>query len=177
MKKILTRFSLKRLFLIMPLLIVIFFGGCGDERRRPKGMPKLYRCTLSFTQKGIPLTDALISLYPVSQSFAWTISGRTDKTGTAEIFTDSYFKGMPEGDFKVVVYKSEVVTPAPPNVLPQNDNEIEKIFDNINRNTHEFSHVDLQFTDVKKTPLTLTVKKQKINETFELGEKVRVKIR
>jgi len=177
MEKYWNRFLLKRLTLITPLLIAVFFIGCGDARKRPEGMPKLYRCTLNFTQKGEPLADALVSLYPVSQTFSWTISGRTDEKGKAEIFTDSYFKGAPEGDFKVVVYKSEVETPKVPDVLPQNDNEIEKIFDKINKNTHEYSHVDIQFTDAKQTPLTLTVKKSKTNETFELGEKVRVKIR
>jgi hypothetical protein len=169
--------SLKWLLLMIPLLILICFNGCGNEREQPKGMPKLYRCTLCFTQENVPLADAVVSLYSVSQTFSWTIGGRTDENGTAEIFTDAYFKGAPEGDFKIVVRKSEIVTPKPPDVLPQNDDEISKIFDNINRNTHEYSLVDVQFTNVKNSPLTLTIKKSKNNETFELGKKVRVKIR
>jgi hypothetical protein len=177
MQNFFLRSLLKWLLLIIPLLTVPLFNGCGNERVRPKGMPQLYRCTLFFTQDGVPLADAIISLHPISQPFSWTIGGRTDETGTAEIFTDSYFKGVPEGDFKVVVHKSEIVTPKPPEVLPQNDDEISKIFDKINRNIHEYSLVDVQFTDTKNSPLVLTVKKSKNNETFELGNKVRVKIR
>ncbi|MDR2706499.1 MAG: hypothetical protein LBC02_12030 [Planctomycetaceae bacterium] len=168
---------LKRLFLMIPLLMLLFFNGCNNERKRPDEMPTLYRCTLCFTQENIPLADAVVSLYPVSQAFSWTIGGRTDENGTAEIFTDAYFRGLPEGEFKIVVRKFEVVTPKPPDVLPQNDDEISRMFNNINRNIHEYSLVDVQFSDVKSSPLTLTVKKSKNNETFELGKKVRVKIR
>jgi hypothetical protein len=161
---------------MIPLLTLLFFNGCGDGRKRPEGMPKLYRCILHFTQESVPLENAVISLHPVSQTFAWTIGGRTDKKGTVEIFTDAYYKGAPEGDFTVVVHKSEVISPKPPDILPQNDNEITRIMNEINKNTHEYSYIDTQFTDVKKSPLTLTVKKSKTDETFELGKKVRVQI-
>ncbi|MDR0608945.1 MAG: hypothetical protein LBG58_02450 [Planctomycetaceae bacterium] len=176
MKNVSYYFSLQQLLLMILLLTVLFINGCGNERKRPQGMPKLYRCTLHFTQEGVPLADAIVSLHSVSQTFSWTLGGRTDENGMAEIFADSYFKGVPEGDFKVVVHKSEVVIPKPPEVLPQNEEEISRIFSNINRNRHEYSLIDIQFTDVKKSPLILTVKKSKHNETFELGEKVRVKI-
>ncbi|MDR3197731.1 MAG: hypothetical protein LBU34_07660 [Planctomycetaceae bacterium] len=169
--------ALKQSLWMISLLTVVFSMGCGNERRRPEGMPKLYRCTLRLTQEGIPLANAVVSLHSVSQTFSWTVGGRTDENGTAEIFTDSYFKGVPEGDFKIVVHKSEIVTPKPPDVLPQSEEEISRIFTHINRNIHEYSLVDIQFTDVKKSPLILTVKKSKNNETFELGEKVRFKIR
>jgi hypothetical protein len=79
--------SLKRLLLMMMLLLltILFINGCGNERKRPEGMPHLYRCTLRFTQEGIPFADAVVSLHSVSQPFSWTIGGRTDENGTAEI--------------------------------------------------------------------------------------------
>ncbi|MDR3199706.1 MAG: carboxypeptidase-like regulatory domain-containing protein [Planctomycetaceae bacterium] len=152
--------------------------GCHKGRQVPTDLPKLYRCVIHLTQENQPVPDAVISLRSVnSGDKQWAIGGSTNETGKAEIFTETYFKGVPSGEYKVVVSKTEIIIPPTPAVLPENEEERTKILNRIEAETKEYSVVASEFSDVKTTPLKINVQEKETEISFELGAKVTKSIR
>ncbi|MDR2438434.1 MAG: hypothetical protein LBE12_03550 [Planctomycetaceae bacterium] len=139
---------------------VPFLSGCGGGRVPPQGMPTLYPCSIQITQKNQPLTDAVVSLHSTSENFPWTINGRTDEKGQAEIFTHGYFKGAPAGDFRVTVDKLETVIPPLPDIMPTSESELTKLFDKREAEIKEYRLVDIRFTQAESTPFSINVNKK-----------------
>ncbi|MDR0609202.1 MAG: carboxypeptidase-like regulatory domain-containing protein [Planctomycetaceae bacterium] len=168
-------FNLSRFVLVFLILCLIFrfSTGCYKGRQTPAGLPKLYRCVIHLTQENQPIPDAMVSLRSVdSGNKQWSISGSTDETGKAEIFTELYFKGVPAGEYKVVVSKTEVIVPPTPAVLPENEEERTKILNRIESETKEYSVIAAEFSDLKTTPLTINVQEKETEVSLELGAKV-----
>ncbi|MDR1269841.1 MAG: carboxypeptidase-like regulatory domain-containing protein [Planctomycetaceae bacterium] len=115
-------YSLSRFVLLIFCSIFLFSTGCPSGRQAPPDLPKLYRCVIHLTQENQPVPDAILSLRSVNfGNKQWTIGGSTDETGKAEIFTETYFKGVPAGEYKIIVSKTEVIIPPTPAVLPENE--------------------------------------------------------
>jgi hypothetical protein len=157
---------------ILPILIsfsVLLLSGCGGGRVPPEGLPKLYPCSILVTQEGEPLVGATVSLHSTSEKFQWTINGRTDESGKAEIMTHGYFKGVPAGNFKVTVDKLETVVPPLPEVMPTKESELTKLFNKIEEETKEYQLVDIRYTQAESTPLSITVSNKMENISFDVG--------
>ncbi|MDR0610140.1 MAG: Ig-like domain-containing protein [Planctomycetaceae bacterium] len=137
-----------------------FLSGCGNKRVPPEGMPTLYRCLIRITQNDQPLADAVVALHSTSENFLWTINGRTDENGQAEIFTHGYFRGAPSGDFKVTVDKLETVVPPLPEVMPTSESELTKLFNKREEEIKEYRLVDIRFTQAELTPFSINVNKK-----------------
>jgi len=90
------------------LLTVVCFtiAGCtggypGDER--------LYPVSVTVTENGSPLTDAVVVLLREGGKKIINAGGITDKNGVAIIKTDAQWDGVPEGTYKVAIAKSSSV--------------------------------------------------------------------
>ena len=162
-----------QLFCITGLLLLVFTFGCSQDRVPPKGMPKLYPCTIKITQGGEPLVGAIVKLHSQGEPIAWTVKGKTDATGTAIVFTDGYFKGAPVGEYKVTVDKLESVVPPLPDVLPTNENELMKLGNKQEADTKEYRLVEPVYAEVGATTLSISVAKKKAEATFDVGSKYR----
>ncbi|MDR0611674.1 MAG: carboxypeptidase-like regulatory domain-containing protein [Planctomycetaceae bacterium] len=173
-------FNLSRFVLVFLILCLIFrfSTGCHQGRQAPADLPKLYRCVIHLTQENQPLPDAMVSLRSVdSGNKQWSISGSTDETGKAEIFTELYFKGAPAGEYKVVVSKTEVIVPPTPAVLPENEEARTKILNRIEAETKEYNVVAAEFSNAKTTPLIINVQEKETEVSFELGAKITKPVR
>jgi hypothetical protein len=167
-----TIFYLQKISIVTLLCFILsvpFLFGCGNKRVPPEGMPTLYHCSVQITQNGQPLTDAIVTLHSISEHFPWTINGRTDEKGQAEIFTHGYFKGVPKGDFKVTVDKLETVIPPLPDVMPTSESELTKLYDKREEETKEYRLVDMKFTQAESTPFSIHVDKKMNTISLDLG--------
>ena len=86
-------------------VLAVCFTGCGGEPL-PEGLPSLVPCQVKVTQGAEPLTEASVTLIPVSGD-KWSGTGRTDASGVAVIYTWDKHKGAPLGKYKVIVSKTE----------------------------------------------------------------------
>lgn len=106
----------KNVLLILSLGILLFATGC-QGKKRPQGFPKLYPASISVTQEGAPLDEAMLVLYSADGSLPWIVSGITNKEGLAKLVTHGEYPGAPLGEFKVCVakYYRDPVDPEPVN--------------------------------------------------------------
>jgi len=154
-------------------MLVVAIPGCSSGRVPPAGFPRLYSCIIKITQEGEPLVDAMVKLHMQSDSIKWTVNGKTDETGTATIYTDGYFKGVPAGEYKVTVEKLETVIPPLPEVLPTNEEKLMQLHNQQEANTREYRLTDPIYCKVDSTPLLISVDKKKTEASFNVGKKYR----
>ena len=157
------------------LLAVILLSGCDGGPTRPADLPPLYPCTITFTQDGKPLGEATVSLTSTDPAFKWTVFAQLDASGTGKVFTQGLFPGAPEGEYKVVIVKEEVVSEqAGPAVTRQGEFGEETITPFIET---VFSMVEKEYTDAATTPLSITIGKKGNNQTLDCGKPVREMLR
>ena len=161
------------LFCTAGLLFIVSMSGCSKDRALPPGMPKLYPCTLKITQEGEPLVSAIVKLHSQGEPIAWTVSGKTDETGTVIIFTDGYFKGAPAGEYKITVDKLESVAPPMPAVLPTGEAELQALYNKQEAETKEYRLVEPVYCKVDSSPLSISIDKKKTEASFDVGKKYR----
>ena len=155
------------------LLLVISMFGCNSSRARPAGFPELHACSLKITQEAEPLVGAIVTLHPQGAPLAWSVAGKTDKTGTATIFTGGYYSGVPAGEYKVTVEKIETVMPSLPDVLPTDERELDKLNEKLAAETKDFRLIEPVYTKEESTPLSLSVETKAAKESFDVGKKYR----
>ena len=137
----------------------------GCSKPRPDGMPPLVDCTIVLKYSdGKPAEGIMVVLSPVSQGLEkWPSAGKTDASGKAKIVTYGQYPGVPEGEFKVVLKKIEIVGEV--NTEDGSGAQTEPI--------EYYSLVETDYTDAKTTPLTVTVGGKPVSETFEIGKETR----
>jgi len=134
-------------------------------------MPPLHSTTLTFTQGGVPLADAAVTLTALETVNAqWSLGGTTDGKGVLRVQTQG-FNGAPAGKYKIVV--SKVETEGTTEVVEITNHDAPPPTTN---NTKSFYLVDKKYRSVSSTDLTLEVKSGKNEETFDLGPSVREEI-
>ena len=145
------------------VLVVLTMSGC--SKPRPDGMPELVNCSIALNYSdGKPAQDVTVVLSPVSQGLdKWPSAGKTDASGKAKIVTYGQYPGVPEGEYKVVLKKIEIVGEV--NTEDGSGAQTEPI--------EYYSLVGADYTTPETTPLTLTVGKKAVSEKFEIGEEVR----
>ena len=157
------------------MFLALIAIGCNSGQKLPVGMPSLKPCVLTFTQDGVPLEGAIISLYPASGSQQWTLGGKTDATGKAVIFTNGLYEGVPEGSYKVVVSKKESEQsqfgPALNSDDPGYDEWIQKVS---SEQLASYSLVEKQYTNVNSTTLEIVIPGE--TSTFDVGKAVKIKL-
>ena len=162
-----------RLFCMAGLLFIVLMPGCSRGRIPPPGMPKLYPCTIAVIQEGEALVDATVKLHSQGEPIKWTVSGKTDDTGTAVIYTDGYFKGVPAGEYKVTIEKFETVRPPKPEVMPEDEAQRLALNNRLEAETKAYRLVKPVYETVDSTPLSISVDKKKTEASFDAGKKYR----
>ena len=145
-------------FLSALLCCVFFFTGCGGDggkRAKPKDLPRLFPCTLTFTQEGVPLEGASIILHSEDR---WAVGGKTDEKGEASLVTNGHYDGAPAGTYKITVRKMITVQDAEGEVTKQTD------------------VIPDQFKREAMTPLEIEIGKSDNNKTFDLGKAVSINV-
>jgi len=137
---------------------MLFTAGCsgGGQRKKPADMPPLFPSTLIFTQEGVPLAGARITLYSDSK---WGVGGLTNENGEVKLVTQGYFDGIPEGTYKITVHKVVIV-------MDKN-------------NEYTLKQTDVIANEFKRestTPLEIAIGKKDNNKTFDLGKAVSINL-
>ena len=154
------------------LIAAVSVLGCGGKKL-PAGFPKLYPCTISINQEGVPLAGAVVKLHIQGNPLEWTVSGQTDDAGKAVIYTHGIHAGVPAGDFKVTVDKLETVAPPLPDQLPTDEDALARLYNKLEADTKEYRLVEPAFCKADSTTLTITVGTAAATATFDVGKKYR----
>jgi len=150
--------------ILFVLLILVAFSVVGCSKQlKPDGFPPLYPASVLITQDGQPLKGAKVILFHTDDaSQRWGIFGTTDGSGRAVFVTHGKFRGAPEGEYLVAVYKQEEVE-----VARRGDNII----------TEAFTLIEEQYTDREKSPLRIQIQRRGKNHgEFDVGKPVRVSL-
>ena len=152
--------------------------GCGGPKT-PPDMPKLQPTTIVITQEGAPVEGASVQLVkPDDLNYKWFAGGLTDAQGRCEIQTHGKYKGAPEGEFAVVVYKTTTTeSETRKNVpLPTDPVAGAEWSRKVAEEERVFEEIDPKYKKADTTDLRITVKSGKNEETFDVGEKVEVEV-
>jgi hypothetical protein len=133
--------------------------------QKPNGLPKLFPCTITITQNGVPVQGILVSLIDPAVTEYWAVSGLTNASGTATIRTHGNFVGAPSGVYNVILSKTE------------NSDEHDTILGRSPSTPLQiFSLIDTKYNEEATTPLKITIENKTVRETFEIGPAVRILI-
>ncbi|MDR1480015.1 MAG: carboxypeptidase-like regulatory domain-containing protein [Planctomycetaceae bacterium] len=142
--------------------VLLFVIGCGDSPR-PKDLPPLFLCTITVTQDGKPLSDAVVKLVTQENNTAkYTPVAMTGSDGKVIVSTYG-FSGAPAGKYKVVVSKNiedDIV------YKTNADGEQEIV-------TYKtYRTVEKIFSNTETTPLEIeiTPKNKNTEKTFDVGK-------
>ena len=160
---------------ILILLSLIALSGC-TMQRVPDGLPKLVPVTLTITQEGVPLSDAVVTLTDPSNSLQFMVGGTTNANGNVVLHTHGKYKGAPLGKFKVRVVKTETDQLPPhlqtaPNMRSPEfgaySREIEKL-----PPQKTYTLIEKRYTQSNTTPLELDITGP-LTTTLDIGKAVR----
>lgn len=155
-------------YCILPcLLFALVFSGCTGSNL-PEGWPKkVVPCSVTVTKGGRPIDGATVFLISTSTGGNWTVSGKTDAQGVAEIYTTcsaTSKSGAPVGDFKVIISKANppVAETVPKAVLDAMGYEERKAHDEKRaaERAKQAPLVPTALTQNGTTPLTISVQEK-----------------
>ena len=115
----------------------------------------------------------MVRLHPQGFSLDWTVNGMTDATGTAIIHTDGFFRGAPEGEYKVTIDKYETVDPPKPDVMPTSEAELQRLYNRLEAETRSFRLVDPEYSSVDSTPFSIKIGARRTEASFDVGQRYR----
>ncbi|MDR2642349.1 MAG: carboxypeptidase-like regulatory domain-containing protein [Planctomycetaceae bacterium] len=161
------KFSVKSVrigaFICFGLLIL---SGCSSAK--PSDLPKLVKVTLTITQDGKPLSNAVVSLARADQGGVYSASGITNENGVCSLYTHGQYKGAPLGKYKVRVSRIELI-PKPLGRKPKDNAEYEAYKKNPPKT---YQLVEEIYTDAKTTPLEIEITGS-MQKTFDVGKAVK----
>jgi hypothetical protein len=146
-------------YVVFLCLCVSFLLGC-HKSPRPEGLPDLHSCTITVTQNGNPVADVSVQLIAKEES-VWPVTGTTDTSGNAVLVTYGQFRGVPIGDYIVVLSKRSTEPKTPANEYVSGVTEV-------------YSLIDIKYTESETSPLEMSVKKRHNTMSFEIGSPVLV---
>jgi hypothetical protein len=155
------------LFLALGTALLIQAGCGGGETGRPVDLPRLYPVNITIIQGGSPLEGATVTLVSKTPATYGTASGTTNASGVATIRTYGY-DGVPAGDYTVLVEKRDSEN--------QREATTEEGLTYLTGG-QLYNYVDVQFSTVANSPLSITVTERGVRESIDVGAPVRVFIR
>ncbi len=140
---------------------VVALGCCGCKKdQRPADLPEdMTPCKITLTQEGKPVADATIE-FSYSTPMKYTTSASTDENGVATMVTYG-FAGAQQGTAKVVVRK----------LVTEGASEAEE-YGETGDSGSDFNVVAAKYRSAETTDLEITIGKENVEETFELGPAV-----
>jgi hypothetical protein len=153
------------------MLLILGTQGCGSSK--PADLPPLFPCKISVNQEEKPLIDATVRLVPSNGDMRFTVGGKTNTSGTAEIKTDGSWLGVPTGKYKVCISKLVVPDLSDFKEIPTDPKEYEKYTQELQKRSKEtVSVVDPKYHSPKTTPFEIEVTEKGGKETFDVGTTV-----
>ena len=145
-------------FIILCLALAALAVGCKDKSR-PADLPEdMSPCKITITQEGTPLAGATVELV-YDTKMKYKTSGTTNESGVATMMTYSY-PGAQQGTARVVVTKTVTEGGS-----EGEDGEAGEL-------GTDFSVVDAKYGKAETTDLTITIGKDNVAESFEVGAPV-----
>lgn len=152
--------------------------GCGEKL--PPGMPKLVPAKVTVTfDDGKPIAEAVIILVADEGSGVgtWSHTGNTDASGTASIFTQGRYKGLPVAKYKVLV--SKMISEGEPNPGEPTDAESAKRYEAWRKSANKerfFKIIGPEYEEAAKSPLSVTVEAKGSNSfSLKVGKEVKLR--
>jgi len=142
--------------LLISLLLLVTCAGCFGGPQKPAGLPELHPLTLTLTQDGQPLADAIVSLKSLDNANIWAVGGTSDTQGAVKVMTAGDFPGAPAGQYKVTVIKTETEV----------NGKIKT----------DYSVIDQKLISSTTTLLEVDVTPGKNTATLDVGKAVRIKV-
>ena len=96
----------KRSLVLFVCFSLLLFSGCPGGA--PKGFPKVIPCKITVLDGTAPIADVEVSLYATTPASGMVFYGKTDASGFCNVgttFANYYKKGVPEGEYQVVLVK------------------------------------------------------------------------
>ena len=147
---------------LLCVLILAAFLGCGPKNTRPADLPDdMTPCAITITQEGTPVAGATVDL-EYSTPVKYRTSGTTDEKGVATMMTYG-FAGAQQGEAKALVRK----------VVTEGASEAEE-YGEAGNSGADFETVDIKYKSLDTTDLTISIGKDNVAETFEVGAPVHV---
>ncbi|MDR2754783.1 MAG: prealbumin-like fold domain-containing protein [Planctomycetaceae bacterium] len=166
------------IFLITLIFVISgFLTGCSNNSQ-PSDLPKLFPCKVTITQEGKPLEGATVTLFSKTppEGRNWIISGKTNANGIAELVTQPYFSGAPEGEYKLLIGKTETDDSEVPS-FEKDPKAFEKWTEKTKGIVPTYSLINPDWNNKQKTPCEVKITKDQTNTaTFDVGKAVRIRI-
>jgi hypothetical protein len=149
------------IFLSCALILAASFG-CTKKNARPADLPEdMSPCSITITQDGTPVEGATVAL-EYETPVKYQTSGTTDAKGVAIMMTYGH-AGAQQGTAKVLVSK----------LVTEGASEAED-YGESGEMGQDFETIDLKYKAVDTTDLTITIGKDNVAESFEVGAPVRI---
>jgi hypothetical protein len=159
--------NMRTLFTVTLITFIALLSSC-QKSNKPSDLPKLYHCSLTFTQERKPLVGAIVDLVAEDANNAkYTPVQRTDEKGIAVMTTYGY-DGVPAGKYKVVVTK-----------------DVEEEVSRVDKDTGEtiitdgkkYRTVEVIYSDAATTPHKVEVSNKGVVSVsaFDVGKIVKLK--
>ena len=163
---------------VVPLFFILpFCFGCGQKL--PSDLPPLFPTTLVIVQEGKPLADAVITM--TTSESKWSVTGMTNSQGEAKMFVNGTYEGAPEGEFKVIVNKTETEKPnippppsdADPNAMSHYNEKIAPLL----AQAKTYNLVEPVNGTFETTPLAVSVVRGTSRYSLDIGKAVRIEVK
>ena len=164
---------LSSIFLL--LLATSLMTGCGE--RLPDGMPRLYPASITVTQEGTPLAEAVVQLVSEDPANAsWGAGGTTNESGIAVLRTNGKYNGAPLGTYKVTVSKMEQDPHPNPELKGGGEDEVRRYLA-VARTLRTYRLIEPQYSSLNDTPLRVEIIPNERTYAIDAGKKIRVVVR
>ena len=138
-------------------------------------MPRLYPASITVTQEGVPLEEAMVQLIPEDQANArWGPAGTTDASGVAVLQTNGKYKGAPLGKYKVIVSKMWTEPHPKPELSGAKSREELGEYLAIARTLKTYNMVEPQYGSINDTPLNLEITAKGKTYPVDAGKQIKV---
>ena len=168
-----------KITIVLAIAVLCFCVGCDKGPQKPKDMPDLFPCVITITQGNVPLEGALVVLTPKSGvSNGWSTDGVTNAKGVVELKTHGDFKGVPPGEFLVLVTKTELSPSDLGDIAPTDPVKYEEWhLGKLAEKRITYRLVKPEFGNAKTTPHSITISKESNKATFDVGEPIKEEIK
>ncbi|MDO5552630.1 MAG: hypothetical protein Q4G68_02600 [Planctomycetia bacterium] len=151
--------------------LLALLTGCATQKT-PDGLPDLVPCKVTITQSGAPVENVEVYLKNKNKEEGWATAGRTDESGTAEMYSLGKYKGIPKGEYIVVLQKT---VPDDPDAYKAAIEAIRAGQKPLRDHFKLYSVFDTKYNTEETSDLEVTVEKR-TKESFDLGAPVQIEV-
>jgi hypothetical protein len=158
-------------------LVCLLFSIVGCSEKLPDNFPKkLTNFTVTLLHENKSVEGAAVTLFPEDMSVGYYVTAFTNSNGTAilETSVNKFSKsGVPAGTYKLIIthIPKTSVELTKQEVMTLSNDELRKREDEVNTERNKLPHpVPKNWSDLKSTPLKITVPEKGGNITIEITD-------